>query len=248
MQGLAMFDLEWRNIEAGQSWAASQALESNAIAELCDDYPDVGRRVILLRLPPHDRISWREDALIAARKLKRRNSEGWHLGNIGIAYLQLGEVRRAIEFHDQALNIHREMNDRYNEGLTLNNLGMAYADLGETRRAIEYYEQSLMFKRSVGSKRDESSTIGNLGLAYADLGETRRAVEYHEQHLAIAREIGDRRGEGTALFNMSLALDKLGDRTQAILNATAALKIFEQIESPSADIVRNALAELREQE
>ena len=67
-----------------------------------------------------------------------------------------------------------------------------------------------------------------------DLGEMRRAIEYYEQLLAIAREIGDRRVEGNALFNMSLALDELGDLAQAILNAEAPLKIYEQIESPYA--------------
>jgi hypothetical protein len=38
-------------------------------------------------------------------------------------------------------------------------------------------------------------------------------------------------------------LDKLGDRAQAIAQAKAALKIYEQIESPYADQVRKQLAE-----
>ena len=61
----------------------------------------------------------------------------------------------------------------------------------------------------------------------------------------MARETGDRRSEGIALWNMSLALSKLGDLTQAIANAGAALKIFEQIEDPNAEKVRQQLAEWR---
>ena len=85
--------------------------------------------------------------------------------------------------------------------------------------------------------------MGNLGLAYEDLGETQRAIEYFEQVLEIARETGDRRGEGTVLWNRALALDKLGRRDEAIRDAQAALQIFEQIEDPNTDKVRQALAD-----
>jgi hypothetical protein len=42
---------------------------------------------------------------------------------------------------------------------------------------------------------------------------------------------------------MSLSLDKLGQRAEAIESARSALKIFEQIESPNAERVRQQLAE-----
>ena len=206
-QGLAMFDLEWRNIQAAQAWAASCAEKDDAAAELCSDYSHVGVYTLYLRQHPRDRIRWLKAALSAARHLKQRLSESNALGNLGVAY----------------------------------------ADLGETRRAIEYYEQQLVIVREIGDRRGEGIALGNLGVAYKNLGETRRAIEYYEQYLAIAREIGYRRGEGDALFNMSLVLDQLDDRAQAILNAEAALKIYEQIESPSADRARNLLAKWCEQ-
>ena len=40
--GLALFDREWANIEAGQAWAASRAASDEAAAGLCSDYPDAG--------------------------------------------------------------------------------------------------------------------------------------------------------------------------------------------------------------
>ena len=55
----------------------------------------------------------------------------------------MGEVRRAIEFHEQALAIPREIGDRGGEGDALGSLGQAYAALGEVRRAIEFHEQAL---------------------------------------------------------------------------------------------------------
>jgi len=128
------------------------------------------------------------------------------------------------------------------EGRALGNLGVAYAVLGETRRAIEFHEQDLQIALETGDRRGEGQTLGNLGVAYAALGETRRAIEFYEQRLVIARETGDHRGEGKALWNMALAVDQLEDRAQAIIHAEAALAIYEQIESPHAEKVRNKLA------
>ena len=87
--------------------------------------------------------------------------------------------------------------------------------------------------------------MGNLGVAYSALNETRRAAECYEQAVVLARETGDRRSKGIGLWNLSLALDRLGDRPQAVANAEAALRIFEQIEDPNASKVRQQLTEWR---
>jgi len=246
-RGLSLFDAERANIEAGQAWAASQPEANSQAAQLCIDYPNAGAYVLDIRQHPREQIEWLEMALQAARRLKQRDDEGNALGNLGNAYADLGETRRAIEFHEQYLAIAREIGDRRGEGNALGNLGIAYKNLGETRKAIEFYEQQLVITREIGDRRGEGIALGNLGLAYADLGETRRAIEFHEQALAIAREIGDRRGEGTDLWNLSLALDKLGNRDEAIARAEESLRIREEIEDPRAPKVREQLAEWRGQ-
>lgn len=284
-QGVALFDLDWRNIRAGQSWVAAHAAEENQAAELCNRFSRAGWYLLNLRQHPRETIEWSQPALIAARQLGQPRDEAGHLGSLGTAYWNLGETRRAIEYYEQALVIIRKIGNRRGEGAGLNNLGLAYADLGETRRAIEFYEQALALAREIGDRRGERNALcssglaynnlgesrhaiefheqalvidrelgdrrgeggdlGNLGLTYYNLGETRRAIELYEQQLTITREIGDRRGEGHALFNMSLALEKLGQREEAIRHAEAALKIYEQIEHPSVQKVRNVLAKWR---
>ena len=90
LQGLALFDLERANIEAGQAWAAGRADRDDAAARLCSSYPNAGAYVLDLRQHPRDRIRWLEAALAAARRLKDRRAEGVHLGNLGRAYGGLG--------------------------------------------------------------------------------------------------------------------------------------------------------------
>ncbi|MGH7456127.1 MAG: NB-ARC domain-containing protein, partial [bacterium] len=93
-RGLALFDLEWENIQAGQAWAQVNTEKNKAAAQLCSDYPDIGVYCLDLRQHPRERIRWLEAALTGARSLKKRSAEGVHLGNLGSAYCVLSEIRK----------------------------------------------------------------------------------------------------------------------------------------------------------
>ncbi|MEK6300042.1 MAG: tetratricopeptide repeat protein [Acidobacteriota bacterium] len=215
-RGLALFDWERENIEAGWGWAAANAQRDEQASQLGLSYPNAGVYVLHLRQHLQERIKWLEVMLEAARRLKHRGAEGYALGNLGIVYFALGEPRKAIEYHEEGLAIAREIGNREGEGMALGNLGLAYLGLGETRRAIEYHEQRLAIARETGERRAEGRALGNLGNAYCDLGETHKAIEYHEQNLVIARETGDRIGEGSALGNLGNAYASLGQTRKAI--------------------------------
>jgi tetratricopeptide (TPR) repeat protein len=229
MRGLALFDLESGNIQAGQAWAAAHAARDHDAAKLCSGYPDWGADVLDLRQHRREQILWREAALNAARKLKDGAAEGRHLGNLGVAYKNLGEYRRAIDYYEKALAIDREIANRRGEGQALGNLGLAYDSLGEYRRAIDYHEKALAIDREIANRQGEGQALGNLAIAYHSLGEYRRAIDYHEQHLAIAREIGDRRGEGKALGNLGSAYYALGEYRRAIEYHEQHLAIAREI-------------------
>ncbi len=227
--GLALFDAEWLNIQAGQAWAAKHSSDNDAAAALCSAYPDAGAYCLNLRLHPREHIRWREAALAAAPRMKDRRAAAAHLGNLGLAYDDLGDYRRAIEYHEQALAILREIGDRRGEGNALGNLGIAYKNLGDYPRAIEYYQQRLQIAREISDPRGEGSALGNLGNAYGSLGDYRRAIEYHEQALAILREIGDRHSEGKTLGNLGSAYGSLGEYRRAIEYCEPRLEIAREI-------------------
>jgi tetratricopeptide (TPR) repeat protein len=193
------------------------------------DFPGRCADVLDLQLPPRRKIPILQNALEAARRLADKVAEGVHLGNLGLAYADLGDARKAIEFYEQILVIHREIGDRRGEGADLGNMGLAYAALGNAHKAIESHEKALVTAREIGDRRGEGNDLGNLGLAYAALGDAHQAIGFHEQALAIVREIGDRRGEGTVLGNLGLAYAALGDAHQAIGFYEQALAIDREI-------------------
>jgi tetratricopeptide (TPR) repeat protein len=227
--GLALFDVERRNIKAGQEWACRHSNGDEAAARLCDEYPDTGVYVLYLRQHPRELISWSETALAAARQLKDRASEGRHLGNLGAAYKDLGETRHAIELLEQHLIIAREIGHRFGEGNALGNLGGAYFDLGEMRRAVELFEQRLIIAREINDRYGEGGTLCNLGMTYYELDEPQRAIELFEQALIIAREIGDRRTEWSTLGNLGIVYKNLGEPQRAVEFYEQQLTIVREI-------------------
>ncbi|MHB8118725.1 MAG: tetratricopeptide repeat protein [Methanothrix sp.] len=229
LAGLALFDREEMNIKVGQAWAKKNSEGNSSAAGLCVSYPDAGTDVLDLRLHPQEMIEWLQTALYASRQLKNREMESIHTGNLGIAYKNMGDARKAIEFCEQALAIDREIGNIRNEGGHLGNLGLAYSTMGDAKKAIEYHEQALAIAREIGDKREEGGDLGNLGGAYYDLGDARKAIEYYEQALAIDREIGDRMGEGNALGNLGLAYNALGEARKAIEYYEQALATAREI-------------------
>ena len=149
---LKLFDREWNNIHAGQAWSAERAVADNDAAQLCLEYPG-GVYLINLRLHPRDWIRWLEAALNAARQLQDRPNEGVHLGNLGIAWKDLGEVRKAIEYYEQALIISREIGDRHGEGTHLGNLGGAWRNLGDKAKACALMKEAVQMLEQIESPK-----------------------------------------------------------------------------------------------
>ncbi len=88
-----------------------------------------------------------------SREIGNRRGEGNHLGNLGLAYSDLGEPREAIKYYEQVLKISREIGDRRGEGNHLGNLGLAYSYLWEPRKAIEFLKQSLAIGKAIEDPR-----------------------------------------------------------------------------------------------
>ncbi|HZI48784.1 MAG TPA: tetratricopeptide repeat protein [Pyrinomonadaceae bacterium] len=113
------------------------------MARLAMTYPDAGAQVLYLRQRSRELIRWLEIALAAARRLHDRQYEGAMLGNLGLAYKNLGEIRRAIQFCEEASLIEREIGDRRGEATALWNMSLVLYKLGERTRAIQRTEQAL---------------------------------------------------------------------------------------------------------
>jgi tetratricopeptide (TPR) repeat protein len=98
-----------------------------------------------------ERVTANQIGLLAARALQDRGNEGAWLGNLGIAYRNLGQSQQAIGYYEQALAIAQEISDRRSEGAWLGNLGIAYRNLGQSQQARQTWEQSLQIFEEIKS-------------------------------------------------------------------------------------------------
>ncbi len=212
--GLDLFDRERVQLEAAFDWLVPRLDRDSA--RLLLSLVNAVVYTSNLRFHPRQSVRWLEAQRDAAHFIEDREQEGNILGNLGNAYFDLGDARKAIDSYEQSQVVMREIGDRRGECNNLSNLGNAYRNVGDVRKAIEFFEQALVVIRETGDPRGEGCCLGNVGLAYADLGDARKAIEFYEQHLVIAREIGDRHGEGNTLGNLGTAYADLGDARKAI--------------------------------
>ena len=175
-----------------------------------------------------------QDSAFCAEKRGHKQAQGAHLGNLGLAYSNLGQYQQAIEHYRQALAIQNEIGDKRGQGNQLGNLGIAYHNLGEYQQAIDHYQQALAISREIGDRRNEGNWLGNLGNAYRNLGRYDDAIEHYQQALAIQNEIGDKRGQGNQLGNLGNAYFSLGRYDEAIDHYQQALAISRDIGNKSA--------------
>lgn len=228
-RGLKLFDLEWGNIEAGLKWMEANSAADDDAAEYFNDYLIAGTYLFDLRQHPEERMRLRKIALDAAIRLEHYGPVSAHLGNIALAYNELGDSRTAIDSHERSLRLFCELGDQYGEVATLTNLGLAYADLGEFRRAIQCYEEALTSNRDCDNSHSEASILNNLGVVYKNLGEVHQAIQFHEQALQIFQKLGDRRGESNTSGNLGLTYAALGEIPQAIECYESSLMVFREM-------------------
>jgi tetratricopeptide (TPR) repeat protein len=159
------------------------------------------------------------------------------VGNLGSAYLRIGETQKTILCYEKALHSAKETKNRSAEETWLGNLGTAYAELGETSKAIEFYKQALVIDREIGDRKGELADLNNLGNRYSDLGDTYKAIEYYEQTLIIAREIGARGGEGSALGNLGNRYHDLGEYQKAITCYEQSIVVRREIGDKNGEAI-----------
>ena len=189
-------------------------------------------------------VSFYERALAIYKQVYQETSNhpevAWTLGNLGIAWSDLGDARQTVTYFERALAIfeqfYQETPNHPDIARTLNNLGNAWGALGDVRKAVSYYERVLaileQFYQETPNRPEIARTLNNLGDAWQNLDDARQAVSYYDRALAIFeqfyQETPNHPDIAWTLNNLGDAWRDLGDARQAVSYYDRALAIFEQ--------------------
>jgi len=169
-------EAELKNIVDAANWAVQQEFWSDVnqiVLSLCVTSNMMSERGYSL-----ESVSLLEYAIVAARRLGKRNHEGMHLGALGSTYIDLSDYSKAIEYLEKARTIHLDLKDTVLVCKWTGMLGTAYGDLGVTEKAIEFLSEAVRLVRKTGSKLEEGYWLGWLGNAYRDKGEFNEAKSH----------------------------------------------------------------------
>ena len=90
--------------------------------------------------------------------------EAEHLGNLGIAYQDLGQFQQSRNCLSEALDLDVKSEDYALEQLHAGQLGLAYIGLGRYQESSAYLERALALATKAENRPAQGIHLGNLGL------------------------------------------------------------------------------------
>jgi tetratricopeptide (TPR) repeat protein len=153
------------------------------------------------------------------------------LSYLGLAFNDLGDFPKAIEYHQQHSEIAKRLDDTKGEGNALGNLGIAYDNLGEFIIALGHHQRHLEIAEKIGDLECKSNAMGNLGNTYLKLKQYDKALALLNKSLTIRREIRNSRGESYDLGSLGKTYYELGryDEALDLHNQALAIRIRPDI-------------------
>jgi len=167
------------------------------------------------------------------------------LGQLGNVRYHQGSYYEAIKLYQQSLDLSKELNDISGVATNLHQLGMIHSDHGNFSQAIMLYQQSLDIKRDLGDKLGIANSLHELGNVYFHQGNYSEAINLYQQSLDMSENLGHKFGIASSLHQLGRINEESQELESALEKYLQAYSIFEELGSPSREIAKSSLTELR---
>ncbi|KAL4217492.1 hypothetical protein ACF0H5_023941 [Mactra antiquata] len=164
--------------------------------------------------------------------------------SIGNAYLELGKLNQALDYHNRDLDIARDNNFEDAKSRALDNLGRVYARKGEYEKAIEVWQEKIPSSKS---PLESTWLYHEIGRCYLEIGKYSDARDYGEKSLMAAREADDDGWQLHACVLVAQSEVKLCDYQAAADSFEKALELARRQNDDAAEqAITKALDEVNE--
>lgn len=231
-QALQLFDLDWKNFQAGQAWAQANCLKDNEIARICQGFAELGYPLLQLRQSAQNRLPWLEGGLLAAKNLQDEEGELNCLLFLGQEYNSVKNWKKAIESLEKSLALSQKQENPKVELDVLHGLGVAFLGQKNWNKALEHFQNEVKAADTIGEHSAilrAQEEIANTHLLAKDPG---KAMEWLKMALETARNMNDSNSQTRLLSALGQAQLQSGDSQTAIETLQDALK--SQVKSEDA--------------
>ncbi|CAH1272772.1 TTC28 [Branchiostoma lanceolatum] len=177
---------------------------------------------------PRTSIHYYEQALSLARQLMNRVEEALAYERLGLAYFDMGEYEKALEWHKKHLDMSQDNGDSKQQIRAHTNLGSTYRLLGKQDQATSHTSTALQMAQQTGDLHGQMEVYIKTGNLHREqLHSPLTATQYYEKHLALAKQLGDRRQEALAYNCLGHVHYGIEEYVEALEWYHKALKIRE---------------------
>jgi tetratricopeptide (TPR) repeat protein/serine phosphatase RsbU (regulator of sigma subunit) len=138
------------------------------------------------------------------------------LNNMGLIYMNQGDISKALDHYYKSLNIMEENADKPGIVLCLNNIGGIYRNQGDNIQALDYYFRALKLAKEIGDKDGTAFSLGNIGVIYLNQKRFDQALSCYLKSLAIRESIDDEEGTAMSLGNIGLIYENKKEYKKAL--------------------------------
>lgn len=196
-------------------WPEAMAAISGNMGAVWSELGDNARGAVYFR-----------DALALHQQTGRIVGQATALTNLGVAYLELGQLPVAADHIGAAIELYETPAAK---AISLTNLGEAHRLMGERQQALARLTTALDLHRAAGNRGNEADTLANLALLQSEAGDHGKAVELASEAVTIATEAGHRHFEAVARNALATAHLGAGEAEWALLGFQQALATATEV-------------------
>jgi tetratricopeptide (TPR) repeat protein len=173
-------------------------------------------------------VTTHEIAKTSAEKAENKNGLAVTLGNLGLAYTDLGRLDEAISVHNESLQISRELKRRNGIAVQLSNLADIYRRLGKWDQAINTFKESLQ-NYELEDKLGIGQTLNGLGIVYHSQRLFNDAISAFQQSISLSSDLGHKHLYSQAIGNLGMVFREQKRWDEAIQAFEESLKIKREL-------------------
>ncbi|MBD2125173.1 tetratricopeptide repeat protein [Microcoleus sp. ZQ-A2] len=134
---------------------------------------------------------------------------------------------------------------QHSEAIRLYNSAYIEAEEGQIEDAIILYKQAVELFERVDDIQSKATTLHNLAVLHTAQGEFEEAIVLYQQSLVLKEGIDNVPGKAATLAMLGQLLAVQGDSDTALDYLQQSLEIFQRLQSPDAETVRQAIARVQ---